>query len=225
MDHYLESRYALGQAGGPYWGRFPRILPPTLIVIHSTRSGIPERPDSLELSSTLNHFHNGVAGAHVVVSSLGDIYWIVPFNWCAWGATYLNPFAIHIELTQPTADTPYSEGHYRGCAEVIRRIINIYPSIPLVHVATEEGLGIIGHSETAQGQFAGKSDPGYLFSWEILFSELGGDQVPSIVDSLNKGWEILSEIQQIAGPGAITDLAEDVKQKVIVEIKKSIGLQ
>lgn len=227
-EYHIEPKYPAGQAGGLYWGRWPRVLPPTLIVIHSTRSGILGWPDNLELSSTLNHFHNGAAGAHAVVNAAGDIYWIVPLEWCAWGAAYLNPFALHIELTQPTINTPFESGHYTGCAEAIRQIREIYPSIPLIHVSSEEYSGIIGHAETAQGRDAAKSDPGYKFSFEKLLGMLGEDmpaeQTPSIIDSLNLIWAKLSEIQDKAGPGEITDLAEEAKQSGVVEIKKSIGI-
>ena len=181
--YHLEPQYPAGEAGapsGPYWPRdlrpnWPRDLPPTLIVLHSTRSGIAGHPDDQELRSTLNWFHRGVAGAHAVVSELGNIYWIVPLDWRAWGATYLNRWTLHIEMTQPTADTPYTEGHYQGCAQAIRVMVEAYPNIPLAHVGTEVETGIIGHEETRQGRLAGKSDPGGMWDWGKLMGMLEDD--------------------------------------------------
>lgn len=53
-----------------------------------------------------------------------------------------------------------------------------------------------------------------------------GDNMQPIIDSLNKAWALLDQIQQ--HPDAtptIIDLAEQVKQQVVVEIKIAVGLQ
>ena len=226
ISYHLEDQYPRGQAGallGPYGSR----VPPTLIILHSTRSGIPYHPDTQELQSTLNHFHNGVAGAHVVVSGAGDLYWIVPLDWQAWGASYLNPRALHIELTQPTKSTPYQEGHYEGCAAAIREMVAAYPSIPILHTVSEDETGIIGHDETAQGQEATKSDPGYRWDWGKLMGLLGGDTMDKIKleAALNRLWKIRQAFE--AGAADVPEFAtlSTMLFDTIVDIKVATGLQ
>ena len=67
---------------------------------------------------------------------------------------------------------------------------------------------------------------GGVFVDPLLYLEEDDVSEPTIIDSLNKAWELLSEIQFHAGQGSfLTDLAEKVKQECIVPIKKNIGLQ
>ena len=73
-------------------------------------------------------------------------------------------------------------------------------------------------SAQAQNGYKGRVNP-------LAFLEQEGNKMQSIIDSLNKAWALLSEIQQHPeATQAIIDLAEEVKQQCVVEIKKAIGI-
>ena len=135
-----------------------------LIVIHATRSGIPGNNDRI---STINWFKNPAshASSHRLYDTDG---WVGGFvaDWdTAWHAGYLNPRSLGAEVCQPTDDTPFTDLQVMTLAIGVRLWCEIH-SIPKVRVFDENQRGIIGHDDTDQGQYWGKTDPGHMFPWD-----------------------------------------------------------
>ena len=153
---------------------------PRAVVIHSTRSTIATKTDAQELQATINWFMsvNSQASAHWVVSELERVR-MVEDKYPAWHAVEHSWEAYGIEITQPTKDRPYKEGHYQNLVKVC--IPYVLAGIPIVHLSTflygDAQRGFVGHEETQQGRRDGKSDPGPQFDWAkfigMLETELG----------------------------------------------------
>lgn len=92
----------------------------------------------------------------------------VPFDQRAWhagqsiyqGRESCNDFSIGIEL-EGTEHTPYTDQQYYRLAEVIKVLLDQYPTLSKQR--------IVGHSDIAPGR---KTDPGASFDWPKLFSLL-----------------------------------------------------
>jgi hypothetical protein len=154
---------------------------PNKLFIHSTRSTIAGRSHDLEMQSTINWFlsANSKASSHLVISPT-EIVRMVEDEHPAWHAKEHSWQAWAIEVTQPTLDTPYEEGHHRLLARAVRHYMGL--GVPLVHLPSlkwgdVEG-GIIGHDASAQGIRDGKSDPGPRFGWGKLFAYVNELLVP-----------------------------------------------
>ncbi|GEM_PF-2057208 len=188
------------------------------VVIHSTRGGASSQQS--EYTATLNWFAspNSQVSAHRVIGIDGDGAVVVEDDFIAWHATNHNPEWLGVELTEPTINDPYSDEQYTALRALLQEWSAKY-GFPL------DRDHLVAHSEI-NGQ---KTDPGPQFSWDklLLLEEMEViTNMATIVDSLNVIWEKLSQIQ--ADPSAsakVKELAEDAKQKGVVEIKKAIGLQ
>jgi len=135
-----------------------------LIVIHATRSGFIGNDDR---PGTINWFKNprAQASSHRLYDTDG---WVGGFvaDWdTAWHAGYLNPRSLGAEVCQPTDDTPFTDLQVMTLAIDVRLWCEIH-SIPKVRIFDENQCGIIGHDDTDQGQYWGKSDPGHMFPWD-----------------------------------------------------------
>src|SRR6266446_4808507 len=93
--------------------------PVDLIVIHSTRGSAAS--DGLELQGTINWFKNPASqvSAHMVISTDGDRYFLVPWQFSAWHAGSANLHSIGIELVQRATNTPYTDIQLERCAEAV----------------------------------------------------------------------------------------------------------
>src|SRR3990172_318960 len=107
-----------------HYAGWPSGVKPKALFVHSTRSGQARFTDEQELQGTINWFlrADSQASAHWVISGSGEKVRMVPDEYPAWHAGSRNithnRHAYGIELTQPTADRPYQDGHYRGLVEV-----------------------------------------------------------------------------------------------------------
>jgi len=104
------------------------------------------------------------ASAHAVIRRDGMVTQYVPFTERAWHAGVsrygtregCNDFSVGIEL-EGTDDTPYTQAQYLALAQIIRALLDAYPSL--------SGERLVGHSDIAPGR---KSDPGPSFDWPLL---------------------------------------------------------
>lgn len=144
---------------------------PTLFVVHSTRSGRRDFTDDQEREATLRWFQNNLhfVSAHFVADAAGGLTEVVPLNRVAQHAGQHNPYSVGVELTQPTIDREYTEGHYQAAALAFRRanewlvVQGAAPIRPVLAGGTQ--IGCAGHDQTEQGKRAGKTDPGPLWDW------------------------------------------------------------
>lgn len=186
------------------------------VVIHSTRGGASSQ--QAEYTATLNWFAspNSQVSAHRVIGIDGDGAVVVEDDLIAWHATDHNPEWLGVELTEPTINDQYSDEQYAALRALLQEWSAKY-GFPL------DRDHLVAHSEINSQ----KTDPGPQFSWEKLAAGMEEiTDMATIIDSLNIIWEKLSQIQ--ADPAAsanVKNLAEDAKQKGVVEIKKVIGLQ
>lgn len=161
---------------GTYQGPDGEELPNKLF-IHATRSGqpMPPRDHDTEMLSTTNWFSSTASNAssHLVISPTETVRMVEDGN-TSWHAREHSHQAWAIETTQPNWDNPYEDGHYARLAEAVVHYMAL--GVKLVHLQTLEWGdikgGIIGHEDSAQGVRDGKSDPGALFSYQRLLTEV-----------------------------------------------------
>ena len=155
----IATRYIHGNNSGPYLRR------PKVVVMHSTRSTIASKTDAQELESTLNWFTNpNGASSHWVLSELERVR-VVTDDLIAWHSSYFNPLSWGVELTQPTIDRPFTDGHYDNASLVGQRYVKL--GVAPVWLSYWDGdldtSGFVAHQDTKQGRESGKSDPGPEF--------------------------------------------------------------
>ncbi len=154
----LATRTINGNNSGPYIRR------PKIVVMHATRSGIATKTDAQELSSTLNWFTNpDGASAHWVLSETERVR-VVTDDLIAWHSAYLNSRSRGIELTQPTIDRPFQNGHYDNAALVGKHYVKLgVAPVWLDYWDGNDASGFVAHQDTKQGRESGKTDPGPQF--------------------------------------------------------------
>lgn len=164
----LATRTVKGNDSGYY------LRHPNIVVMHATRSTIATKTDAEELESTLNWFTNPAgASAQWVLSELERVR-VVADNLVAWHSAYLNGQAWGIELTQPTIDRPFTDGHYTNAILVGQHYVKL--GVAPVWLDYWDGdvsaSGFVGHEDTVQGRESGKSDPGPKFDRERFIAGL-----------------------------------------------------
>lgn len=156
----LATRTIDGNNSGRYLRR------PKIVVMHSTRSTIEAHTDVQELGSTLNWFVNPDGASAQWVLSEKERVRVVLDGLIAWHSTYLNGSSWGIELTQPTIDRPFTDGHYVNAALVGRRYVSL--GVAPVWLDYWDGdasaSGFVAHEDTVQGRGSGKTDPGPEFN-------------------------------------------------------------
>ncbi len=194
----LATRTVKGNNSGPYLRR------PKIVVMHSTRSGL-DWTDAQELGATVNWFTNpDGASAHWVLSEKERVR-VVTDDLIAWHSTYLNSRSWGIELTQPTIDRPYRDGHYANAALVGQHYVSL--GVAPVWLDYWDGdvsaSGFVAHQDTVQGREAGKSDPGPEFDRVRFISSLEDgmptlDEIKTLIRAELKTQEevILAEVGQ-----------------------------
>ena len=108
--------------------------------------------------------HTLKVSSHLLIRRDGEVVQFVPFDKRAWhagqsryqGRENCNDFSIGIEL-EGTDDSPFEAVQYRVLADVIRALLQAYPSLSTRHIT--------GHSDIAPGR---KTDPGKDFDWALL---------------------------------------------------------
>ncbi len=166
----LATRTVNGNNSGLYL-RTPRI-----VVMHATRSGQVKFTDAQELGSTLNWFENPAgASSHWVLSETERVR-VVEDTLIAWHSAYLNGRSWGVELTQPTIDRPFRDGHYANAALVGRHYVALgVAPVWLDYWDGNDASGFVSHEDTVQGRESGKSDPGPEFDRERFIASLEDD--------------------------------------------------
>jgi N-acetyl-anhydromuramyl-L-alanine amidase AmpD len=167
---------ATQQIGGNNSGPFLR--KPKIVVMHSTRSTIATKTDAEELQSTLNWFVNpNGASSHWVLSELERVR-VVSDALIAWHSTYLNGRSWGIEMTQPTIDRPFTDGHYANAALIGKHYVSLgVAPVWLGYWDGGEASGFVAHEDTKQGRESGKSDPGPKFDTARFISSLNSEPI------------------------------------------------
>lgn len=168
----LATRTINGNNSGPLTSQ------PKVVVIHATRSGIATKTDAEELLSTLNWFVNpDGASSHWVLSEIERVR-VVADDLLAWHVGYLNGKSRGVELTQPTIDRPFTDGHYENAALIGRHYVSlgVVPVwLPYWDGNTVES-GFVAHEDTIQGRQSGKSDPGPQFDRQRFITSLSEEE-------------------------------------------------
>ena len=163
----LATKTVKGNNSGPYLRR------PKIVVMHSTRSGL-DWTDVRELGATLNWFVNPDGASAQWVLSEEERVRVVTDDLIAWHSAYLNSRSWGIELTQPTIDRAYRDGHYANAALVGQHYVSL--GVAPVWLDYWDGdvsaSGFVAHQDTVQGREAGKSDPGPEFDRVRFISSL-----------------------------------------------------
>jgi hypothetical protein len=168
----LATKQITGNNSGPYLRR------PKIVVMHATRSGIASKTDAQELSSTLNWFTNpDGASSHWVISEKERVR-VVTDDLIAWHSAYLNARSWGIELTQPTIDRPFRDGHYANAALVGQHYVALgVAPVWLPYWDGGDASGFVAHQDTQQGLWLGKSDPGPEFDRVRFISSLEDEMI------------------------------------------------
>ena len=185
----IATRYIHGNNSGPYTRR------PKIVVMHSTRSTIASKTDAQELESTLNWFTNPLgASSHWVLSELERVR-VVTDDLIAWHSSYFNDDSWGLELTQPTIDRPFTDGHYDNLALVGQRYVSLgVAPVWLSHWdGNLEASGFVAHENTVQGQGSGKTDPGPEFYQVRFIDSLEVDMTPQEVRDIVRAMEFRRE--------------------------------
>ena len=153
--------------------------------MHSTRSGRAGFTDVQELAATLNWFVNPKGASSQWVLSAKERVRVVADDLIAWHSAYLNGRSWGVELTQPTIDRPFTDGHYDNPALIGQHYVKL--GVAPVWLDYWDGdvtaSGFVHHADTKQGRESGKTDVGPEF-----------DRV-RFISSLEDGMPTLEEIQ------------------------------
>ena len=151
----LATRRISGNNSGLYF------RPPKVVVVHSTRSGRADFSDAQELAATLAWFTNPNGASAQWVLSETERVRVVEDALIAWHSAYLNGRSWGIEMTQPTIDRPYRDGHYDNAALVGRHYVSLgVAPVWLPFWNGDDASGFVAHQDTVQGRESGKTDPG-----------------------------------------------------------------
>ena len=187
----IATQQIAGNNSGPF------LRQPKIVVMHATRSTIATKTDAEELQSTLNWFVNpNGASSHWVLSELERVR-VVSDTLIAWHSTYLNGRSWGIEMTQPTIDRPFTDGHYANAALIGQNYVSLgVEPVWLDYWDGEDGSGFVAHEDTIQGREAGKSDPGPKFDRARFIALLNPEEEEDMK---------LKFIQAPEGPEWVTD--------------------
>ncbi len=151
----LATRRISGNNSGLY------LRPPKVVVVHSTRSGRADFSDAQELAVTLAWFTNPNGASAQWVLSETERVRVVEDALIAWHSAYLNGRSWGIEMTQPTIDRPYRDGHYDNAALLGRHYVSLgVAPVWLPFWNGDDASGFVAHQDTVQGRESGKTDPG-----------------------------------------------------------------
>lgn len=162
------------------WKARPRYDGPiTLVELHATRSGIEGRTPMQEYGSTINWFksQNNInealtrpwASMASYIVGNGRICRVMPDHyWPSFSLGHADPFAISIEIAQATKDTPFDPRDLESAAQICAEISTLHniPArvLPYLSLDNHQAPGYVRHDRSDNGQWYGKSDPGWLFN-------------------------------------------------------------
>ena len=195
----LATRTVNGNNSGAYLRR------PKIVVMHATRSG-RDWTDAEELESTLNWFVNpDGASSHWVLSELERVR-VVADTLIAWASAYLNSRSWQIELTQPTANRPFRDGHYDNAALVGRHYVALgVAPVWLPYWDGNDASGFVSHEDTIQGRQLGKTDVGAKFDKVRFISSLEDSMDKAEVEAIVRAMEFRAKVDgtPVTGPHTI----------------------
>ncbi len=93
----------------------------------------------------------------------------------AWTAAEHNHYSYNIAITQSTLDRPYTLKHYKALVEICQGYVDLGVPILYLERFSNGSKGFTGHENTTQGKRVGKTDPGYMFDWDMFLGMLKGD--------------------------------------------------
>jgi hypothetical protein len=195
----LEDRLVHAHPNGYTGLRNPNIN--KRIVIHSTRSGVTHSgwTQGLEMNATTNWFQspNSNVATHLVISPAEIVRCLHDAEKGHHAGTYIWNESFGIELTQPTIDTPYEQGHYDNLRKAFEYLEN--KGYSLAHATSVldwlNNGGIIFHEELTTA----KSDPGYQFELVKALPERGDEMSSEEYDELKAEIETLKTKQTQLG--------------------------
>lgn len=162
----LATRTINGNNSGSYLRR------PKIVVMHATRSG-RVWTDAEELEATLSWFVNPNGASAQWVISEEERVRVVADALIAWHSAYLNGRSWGIELTQPTSDRPFRDGHYANAALVGRHYVKLgVAPVWLSYWDGNDASGFVHHADTKQGRESGKTDIGAQFDTARFIASL-----------------------------------------------------
>jgi N-acetyl-anhydromuramyl-L-alanine amidase AmpD len=168
-----------------WYGEWPSEFPHA-IVIHSTRSGQPDRGSiaghDLEIQSTTNWFKSTAShvSANFVVSPR-EIVETVPVTRYGFHAKEHSVHSFSIEITQALTNQGYYQSQYDQVAHICNELCKDFNIRKVYLPSYSNGMnGITGHEDTEQGQRDVKSDPGLNWDWDKFIQILRGlDDMPN----------------------------------------------
>lgn len=190
----IATQQIAGNDSGPF------LRTPKIVVMHATRSG-QDWTDAEELGATLNWFVNpNGASSHWVLSELERVR-VVQDILIAWHSTYLNGRAWGIEMTQPTIDRDFTDGHYANAALIGQNYVSLgVAPVWLDYWDGGDGSGFVAHEDTKQGRESGKSDPGpkfdrarFISSLEDKSEPIEEDDMPVLINTASDGTHYLTD--------------------------------
>lgn len=219
----LATRTVDGNNSGYY------LVQPKIVVMHATRSTIASKTDEEELTSTLNWFINPYgASSHWVISELERVRAVLD-SLLAWHSGYLNGLSWGVELTQPTIDRPFTEGHYINAALVGRHYVSlgVAPKWLSYWDGNTIESGFVSHEDTIQGRASGKSDPGPEFDRQRFIASIEEkSDMPNTPEELQAAAEAAIEAKLPAIAAGVKALSfDDTVTAALKAIRVSTELQ
>jgi len=166
-----------------------------------------------DLKSSLDIFLNPTSqvSCHLLIDEVGQIYELVScWNHICYKALHagksffrdssdqkwesFNDFSIGIEMVNPNGNIfPYTTTQYDRLFQVLNHLKGIYPKL-------QNPKRILGHEHIAG--FRNKSDPGYLFDWNLLFQKVYHTNKPAYIKPLlnSKQYHALSFVKSLIDP-------------------------
>lgn len=159
------------------WKYEPRIERISVVLVHATRSGLPNRTSALEYSSTKNWFispHNRTVDAagrvsagmtNAVIGDGGKLCIALPDEFYpTWSAGHMDPIAWSVEIAQANNGDPYHPLDIERAEHEIAAKCRKYgipaKSIQYMEGDNQQAPGIAYHDRSRNGTILGKSDPG-----------------------------------------------------------------
>lgn len=216
------------------WKWEPRALPPELILIHATRSGIIGRTALQEYLSTINWFKspsNGIndrgdpqldwGGMSNRIIGGGRHCLVMPDGYYpTYSLGHGDPIGLSIELGQARNGVAYEPRDLDMAAQLSAEWCGLYNIRPVVLVwlseDNREKSGIARHDRSANGRYYGKTDPGEPFNDAQFAADvqryMGAGAIVLPAPPTAEEIEMATALARIEMSGLFEQLASDVHQ-------------
>ena len=182
-----------------------------------------------DLESSLEIFSNpqSKVSCHLLIDPQGRLYELVP---CWKGTCYqafhagkstwtdsshktwssFNRFSLGIELVNFNGNVfPYTDQQYETVFQTLFHLKSMYPSL-------QNPERILGHEQVAG--FRNKSDPGYLWDWNLIFKKVYHCEKPTYLQP------VLTKKQHLALSFIPPDLSNTLFKKISLILEKNFPL-